>query len=887
MTTAIAPKRRDRRAPGTHARIAIPMPEWHALPASLVLTKLGAAESGLTEEEAAKRLHAQGSNVLASPHRAALWRLVGLQFATLVTLLLVAAASVALATGDAIGAGTIVAVLILNAALGALTEWRADRAMEALRSLEVPTATVVRAGRTRVIPAAALVAGDIMLLDAGRITPADARLIWTAELRTNEAALTGESLPVVKSADGSVPPDAPLPDRQTMVYRTTMIVGGRGRAVVVATGDRTEIGRIGVLTTALDDPKTPLERRMEALVKRLAVIAIAMGALVAGIELLKRTPLGDVLETGLAVAVAAVPEGLTAVVTITMALGVRRMARRHAVVRRLPCVETLGAATVVCADKTGTLTAGEQTVTTIWIMDRTIDVTGAGYEPLGDFREAGVTLDVASVAALGGALHIAALASHADVIRSDRGWKVNGDPTDAALLVAARKAGLDRRALVSRFPEVGEVPFSSVRMFTATFHREANGRIAAYVKGAPDPLLDRCTHVAVDGGVRALCDADRNRILTTNASLAARGLRVIGLAWGTVGAVKAESVHGLTFVALAGLSDPAAAGAKAAVGSLRAAGIRTVMLTGDQELTAAAIARDLGVLTADDEVLPGREADALPNEELARRMRQVGVVSRMSAEAKLRIIAALQQGGQVVAMLGDGINDAPALRKADIGIAMGGRGTDLAKDAAAVILTDDRFETIVAAVEEGRTIYSNIRKCTFYLLSCNLGEILVLVGAGLAMLPLPLLALQILWLNLVTDTLPALALAGEPPDTNVMRVPPRDPQRPFLSARLLRLAAWYAVLIAGTTLAAFALDLLVLHHAEQHARTMCFSTLALAQLLHLGNARSETPVMTRRLAFANRYAVGAVAVAVALQIAAVAYMPLSHLLSTTQLSAGD
>lgn len=862
--------------------------KWHALPASVALATLQSQESGLTADEAARRLAVLGPNALPPPPRAPVWRLLRDQVASLVPVLLAAAAGAAMATGATIDAVTIAAVLVLNVALGVATEWRAHRAMEALRSLEVPTATVVRGGHTRIVAARDLVPGDIILLEAGVATPADARLISATDLRVNEAALTGESLPVAKLADSLTPDDAPIAERRPMVYKATMIVGGSGRAVVVATGGETEIGRIGALTSAIGDEKSPLERRMDALAKRLAGVSIALGALIGGIELLKRAPLGDVLETGLAVAVAAVPEGLPAVVTITMALGLRRMARRHAVVRRLPYVETLGAATVVCADKTGTLTAGEQTVTAIWIIDRMIDVTGAGWTPLGTFREADRTLDPACVAALRHALHVAALASRGDVTQSERGlWIARGDPTDAALIVAARKAGVEPGALAARYPQVGEVPFSSAYMLTATFHRQPDGRVMAFVKGAPRRVLDRCTSIGGEGDAPILGAVERARVLECNETLAGRGLRVIALASGPVAAADIESLHDLEFNALIGMSDPPAAGAKEAVRALRAAGIRTIMLTGDQAMTARTVARDLGVLTADGEELAAHELESMPNEELTRRMARTSVVSRLSAEAKLRIISSLQQGGEIVAMLGDGINDAPALRKSDIGVAMGQRGTDLAKDAAAVILTDDRFHTIVAAVEEGRTIYDNIRKFTLYLLSCNLGEILALVGAGLALLPLPLTAVQILWLNLVTDTFPAFALAVEAPDPNVMRLPPRDPTHPFLSAHLLRLAAWYAALIAGATLGVFALDLLVLRHAEQHARTMAFTTLALAQLLHLGNARSESAVRTLRNALANRYALGAVALALGLQIAAVTYAPLNRLLSTSRLTGGD
>ncbi len=862
-------------------------PPWHALPATHALETLHTSTSGLSNDDAARRLATHGANALAPPTRARLWDLVRPQITSLVSLLLTAAAAVAVTTGDMIDAATILAVLLLNAVLGIVTEWRARAAMDAIRSLEVPLATVVRGGHARVVPARELVPGDIIVLEAGRATPADARLVSAAELYANEAALTGESLPVSKAVDADVAVDAPLPDRATMVYKATTIVSGNGRAVVVATGPHTQIGRIGTLTAQIVDEPTPLERRLDHLAKRLAGVALIAGAVVAGIELVKHTPLGEILETGIAVAVAAVPEGLPAVVTITMALGLRRMARRHALVRRLPSVETLGAATVVCTDKTGTLTGGEQTVTTIWMMDRTIDVTGAGYAPLGEFRDLETPVDPRRDPQLLAALRIAALTSRAVVVPEQHGWTADGDPTDAALLVAARKVRLERGTLAAQYEEVGEVPFSSARMLTASFHRDGFGTLLALVKGAPVQVLDRCTEILGAGGAHPLSDADRLRILNENAALAARGLRVIALARGTVDAAEADALHHLTFVALAGLSDPPAAGAADAVRALRGAGIRTLMLTGDQRLTATALARDLGILTQDDQAIDGRDVDAMSDVQLASCAGRAAVFSRLSPDAKLRIITALERNGEIVAMLGDGINDAPALRQSNIGVAMGRRGTDLAKEAAAVILTDDRFQTIVAAVEEGRTIYANIRKFTFYLLSCNLGEILTLVGAGLAMLPLPLTALQILWLNLVTDTAPALALAVEPPDPNAMRVPPRDPKKAFLSPGLLRLTTLYAALIAGAALGAFCLDTVVFHAPPSHARTMTFTALALAQLLHLGNARSESAVRTIRQGFANRYAIAALALAIALQVAAVAYGPLNRVLELSPLAMRD
>ncbi|HEX7120965.1 MAG TPA: HAD-IC family P-type ATPase [Gemmatimonadaceae bacterium] len=859
---------------------------WHALEAARALELLGTTESGLTALEARERLARVGPNALRSVPPTPWWQILGAQLRGVVVALLVIAAALSLVVGDPLDAAAITAVLLINVSLGFVVELRARRALEALRRLEVPHATVVRDGAVIDIEARDLVPGDLIVLEAGQAVPADARLVVATELRVDEAPLTGESAPVSKRAGVLLSEDTPLADRKNMVYQATTVVTGNGRAVVVATGEQTELGRIGVLLGGVAESRTPLEHRLDALGQRLAAVAVAAGALVAALALAQGAETSVVLQTAIAVAIAAVPEGLPAVVTITMAVGVWRMARRHALVRRLPSVETLGSTTVVATDKTGTLTAGAMTVTSLWVAGRELRVTGVGFAPEGTIESDGAPVEVAPGTPLERLLRIAVLANRADLVQDGGRWTPRGDPTEAALLVAARKAGLDRRRLRADRPEVGELPFSSDRMLMATFHRTANGSVVAMLKGAPDRVMARCSRWLSSEGERALDEATRAEILAHNRDLARRGQRVLALADGEVAGTSEEDLRDLTFVGFAGMIDPPATGVPETIRDLRTAGIRTVMLTGDQRLTAEAIAAQLGIAGPGDITLDARDVERLSPDQLGEQVHRTVVFSRVSAETKLRVIKALQSHGEIVAMLGDGVNDAPALRQADVGVAMGGRGTDVAKEAAGIVLTDDRFTTVAAAVEEGRVILDNIRKFVFFLFSCNLAEILVLFGAGMAGLPLPLLPLQILWLNLATDTLPALALAMEPAEPDVMRRPPRHPRAAILSQGMVRLTVGYALLIAGVTLAAFVGTLRAGAPIER-AVTFSFATLALAQLFHVGNARSREPVLAPHRAVANRYALVAVAATIALQVATIHFAPLARVLGTVPLTLRD
>jgi Ca2+-transporting ATPase len=855
------------------------------MPTAEVLGTTRSSERGLPEREAAARLALHGANDLPKPASRSIWSILLDQLRSIVVLLLAVAAAVSLLMGDVVDAGAIAAVLLLNVLIGFVTELRARNAISGLLALQAPRATVVRDGAEREIDAREVVPGDVIAVEAGQAVPADARLIHATALRSVESTLTGESLPADKSADAELPPDAPLPERDTMLYQGTTVVAGSARAVVVATGASTEVGRIGVLTSSVAVSRTPLERNLDSLGTRLALAAIGIAVIIALFAFVQGEPLVTVLQTGIAVAIAAVPEGLPAVVTIAMAVGVRRMARRRALVRRLPAVESLGSTTVICTDKTGTLTAGEQTAVTAWIAGRELTITGTGYAPEGALLEDGTPVELEAEGPWRDAFRVAALANHAHVTRGEGGWEAHGDPTDAALLVAALKAGVERSSELESLPRIGELPFDSKYMLMASYHRSADGSAIAFVKGAPRSILRASTTMFGPRGVTPLDDAMREELLLRNSAFAERGLRVIALATGAAPSGDGELPSGLAFLGFVGIVDPPAPGVEETIARFREAGIRTVMLTGDQRLTAQSIARSLGLLTPGDTTVDGTVVERASDSELTALVEHGVVFSRMSPEAKLRVIAALQRRGEIVAMLGDGVNDAAALQRADIGVAMGRRGTDVAKQVAGIVLQDDRFRTIGAAVEEGRVVFANIRKFVYYLFSCNAGELLVLVGAGVAGLPLVLLPLQILWLNLVTDTLPALALALEPAEPGIMRRAPRAPQAGLFSAGMLRSIIFYAALIAGCTLVAFVWGLSAAEGGSaRHATTLSFMTLALAQLFHLGNARGVVPVTSPRRALANPYAIGAVAITIALQILAVSYAPLARVLGVRSLA---
>ena len=872
-------------------------PAWHALDAAQALAQLEAGAQGLTSAQARARLARHGPNALRiTPPRPALAILLD-QLRSLIVALLVAASVVSLATGDLADALAIGVVIVLNVTIGFLIELRARRTMEALGRLDVGRANALRDGEPTELDSRELVPGDVVLLEAGDAVPADMRVLAATELSTNEAPLTGESLPVAKGV-AAVPAEALVTERSSLLHKGTLVSAGTGRALVVATGADTEIGRLTELVAAVEEEDTPLERRLAALGRRLVWVALGVAALVTLLGWLRGGDPWLMLETGIALAVAAVPEGLPVVATITLAVGMHRMARRAALVRRLPAVETLGSVTVIATDKTGTLTAGEMTAGALLLPGRRFDVSGAGLSTRGELRHADALADPVDDEVLARALAVALLCNRARLEPAE------GDATEVALLVLGAKAGVDRGALQQRAPELGELPFSSERMLMATFHAEPGGGTRVLVKGAPERVIASCTSeargggavTATDGGGHAsahdaLDDAGRRRWLAANERLAAEGLRVLALADRVLPAdtradarADAGAVTGLCLLGLVGFRDPPADGVRETIASLRGAGIRVLMITGDQHRTAEAVARELGVLAEGHVVMDGPELAALSDDELGAALAHVAAFSRVSPADKLRIVDGLQARGEVVGMLGDGVNDAAALKGADIGVAMGRRGTDVARETADVVLLDDRLHTVAVAVEGGRVIDDDIRKVILFLFSGNLAEVLVLLVAGVVGLPVPLLPLQILWINLVSDVFPALALAMEPAEGDVMRRPPSDPRAPILSRGFTRLVGAYALLVMLPTLAVF---VWALDGGEARARTLAFLVLGLAQVGHALNARHRRPLPLGDTLRGNAWLLGAMALSGGLMFAAVLVPGLARVLGVASLSGVD
>ncbi len=891
METGVTAKREGPEEAGAPDRA------WHTLPADEVARLLEALpDRGLSRAEVTRRLERFGPNALARATGRSPLAIALAQFKSLIVVLLVAATGVAFVLGEHVEAVAILAVIVLNAAVGFLTEWRAERALTALQKQSVPTAHVLRDGGKHEVPAAELVPGDVVFLDAGARVPADGRVVESVRLQVEEAALTGESVPVTKAVDPVPDVAAPVGDRRDMVYLGTAVTDGRGRFLVTATGMRTEVGRIGTLIDEAGGRDTPLERKLTQLGHVLIGAVLVLCALIVLAGWARGHEFLSMLKVGISLAIAAVPEGLTAVVTMTLAIGMQRMARMRALVRRLPAVETLGSTTVICTDKTGTLTKNEMTVQALHLGGRLVEVSGSGYATTGEFREGGRVVDARADPHLALALRIGVLCSDATLGHVDEATTVLGDPTEGALLVAAVKAGMTKGDLEREFPRVGEVPFSSVSKRMTTVHRGPGGKPIAYVKGAPGPTAEASDGVFTGDGVRPMTPEGREGILANNEGLAKQALRVLALAYKEVpeGYREEDLAGGLVFVGLVGMIDPLREEARGAIDRCRRAGIRTVMITGDQEATAAEIGRQLG-LDRDPQGRPlrtahGRELAGLDDAGRQKIAAEVGVFARVSPEDKLRLVEALQAAGQVVAMTGDGVNDAPALKQADVGIAMGIKGTEVAKEAAAMVITDDNFATIVRAVEQGRVVYANILRFVHYLFSCNLAEILVVFVALMAGWPLPLVALQILWLNMITDVFPALALALEPSDPDVMASPPRDPQESLMNRPFVGLIAWQGAVLSAATLLAFHLGMRW-YGAEgeglRRATTLSFMTLALAQVFHAFNARSpDRTAFTARL-FTNGWLWGAVATCVLLQLAAVYVPVLQRVLHTTPLGGAD
>jgi len=831
---------------------------------------LGTTPTGLTQPEAAARLAQYGPNELQAEPYVSAWKLLLAQFSNVLIIILLVATALSAVLGHAVEAVAITAIVLFAVLLGYVQEFRAERALEALRQMVSPTATVLRDGEEREVAAHDLVPGDVILLRAGNHVPADTRLLEAFNLQVQEAPLTGESVAVTKDTETLTEGALAVGDRHNMAFAGTTVTAGRGRALIVATGATTELGRISQMLQAVQTTKTPLQVDLDKLGRQLARATLLMVALIVALGVMRGQPFIEMLVFGIALAVAVVPEALPAVVTISLALGVQRLAKRRALTRRLPAVETLGSTSVICSDKTGTLTRDEMTVRRLIVDGERFDVTGSGYEPVGAIEQNGSGVELSP--GLRELLLGAALCADAHATRdADGHWQIHGDPTEGALIVAAAKAGLHKPELDARYPRLDEIPFDSESKRMTTLH-EIDGAPIAYAKGAPEVILGACSSQLTGQGSVPITDDARAAISTTAQTMANEALRVIAVARRN-DATRANMHEELTFVGLAGMIDPPRPESRAAIEACERAGIRVVMITGDHPSTAAALARELGLLAAGGRVITGAELDGLDDEAFAGQVESIAVYARVSPAHKLRVVEAMQAQRHVVAMTGDGVNDAPALKRADIGVAMGITGTDVAKEAAAMTLTDDNFASIVAAVEEGRGIFGNIKKYLMFLLSSNVGEIGLMAGATLLGTPLPLTAVQILYVNLATDGLPALALAVDPPESDLMQRQPRDPRAGIFTPAVVAL-----MLIGGiwSALANLGLFLWALQSGRplDESMTMTFTSLVLIQFLKAYNFRSDRLSLWQR-PLANRWLNRAVLWELALLIAIV-YVPFLH-----------
>ncbi|HEY6871576.1 MAG TPA: cation-translocating P-type ATPase [Geobacteraceae bacterium] len=846
------------------------MTVWHRKTVAEAVAALHSSPTGLAAAEAEQRLAENGRNELQEQPRQSPFTMFLAQFRDFMIVVLIVAAVIAGIMGEWTDTVVIMAIVLLNAVLGFVQEYRAERAMEGLRQMAAPTATVLRDGEPVPVPAALVVPGDVVLLEAGNVVPADVRLIEAIRLTVEEASLTGESVPVQKQTTPLAEENLPLGDRRNMCYKGTTVTGGRGRGIAVATGMATELGRIAALLQAEEGLKTPLQRRLAAFGRKLSVAILAVCAVIFVTGLVRGEPPLLMFLTAVALAVAAIPEALPAVVTIALALGAARLVRKNALVKKLPAVETLGSVTHICSDKTGTLTQNRMTVERIVAVDG--DLSGGEPSGFGADTPAGLLLT--------------AMALCIDATRDPEGRLV-GDPTETALHAAAAARGYVKEALAGELRFLAELPFDADRRCMTTIHRRGDG-VVSFTKGAPESVLERCSRMLIAGGEAAVA---RARLAAVHEQMSRDGLRVIGLAmrhWETLPTeltpdrVEAE----LTFLGLVGMVDPPRAEVEEAIRLCRQAGIIPVMITGDHPLTAVAIARRLGILLADDGsgVMTGATLAELPLAAFDAEVERIRVYARVAPEQKLKIVRALQDRGDFVAMTGDGVNDAPALKRADIGIAMGMTGTDVAKETAHLILLDDNFATIVRAVREGRRIFDNIRKFIKYLLTTNSGEVITIACAPLLGLPIPLLPIHILWINLMTDALPALALSVEPAEGDVMARPPRPPRESVFAHGLGLHVVWVGTLIGALVLAVQAWSL---HRGDVHWQTMTFTVLCFTQLFHVLAIRSERQSLFTVGVGSNKPLLGAVLIAACLQLAVV-YVPfLTRVFRTEPLEARE
>lgn len=928
--------------------------DFHALTAEETLKNLEVHEEGLSTTEAEKRLEQYGQNQLREAPRPGFLAMLWDQLNNFVVILLIVASVISALLGDYVEAIAIMAIVVLNAVLGIIQEQRAEQALAALKKLAAPEAQVLRDGSRKLVPAYNLVPGDIVFLEAGNFIPADLRLLEAVNLRVEEASLTGESLPVQKNAATVLEKNVPLGDRKNTAFMGTVVSYGRGRGVVTSTGMNTQLGLIATMLQSVESEETPLQRRLDQLGKSLSIGSLILVAVVFIVALINYTAIGELFSApieyfkefageitevfiiAISLAIAAVPEGLPAVVTISLALGMREMIQRHALIRKLSSVETLGSATTICSDKTGTLTQNEMTVTRLWADGQFVSVSGTGYTPKGDFQVDGKVVDAKQYPAILSTLWLGVLNNDSEIeitgeSDSQKTYRIVGDPTEGALLVAAAKAGAIHVEIDEAYPRENEVPFDSERKrmitihdvtkpnpndpspFTNELHKDWD---VIAVKGAPDIVLTLCSkYQGMDDQPRDLTDAMRNKILAANDAMTKDALRVLGFAYrlekdvpNNIEEVKTEDLEkDLVFVGLMGMIDPPRTEVKPALEKARHAGIRTVMITGDFPNTAKAIAESIGLLRPGKGVMTGAELDKIDDAQLKNIIEDTDVFARVSPEHKMRIVDALQANDEVVAMTGDGVNDAPAIKRADIGVAMGITGTDVAKGTADMVLTDDNYASIVSAVEQGRIIYSNIRKFVFFLLSSNVAEIMIIFLATLAGLPAPLTAIQLLWLNLITDGAPALALAMEKGDPDIMDQKPRAKSEPIVNRSMGIGIIVQTIMQTGAVLGAFVMGLVwhleagavipsgtnvlsfVLAHDwrgvdVQTAETMAFVTLSMAELFRAYTVRSERASIFTIGIFSNKYMQYAVGISMTLLLLVCAVPFLQPIFNTHFLS---
>ncbi|GED71524.1 calcium-translocating P-type ATPase, SERCA-type [Brevibacillus reuszeri] len=885
-----------------------PIRKWYTLAAADVTDALHSdAAQGLTQQEAERRLAKHGANQLAETKRKPLYAVFVDQFKDFMVLILFIATLISYFLGEYLDAITIIAIIIINGILGFIQEAKAERSLQALKELASPMARVMRDGHLAMIPASRLVPGDLVLLESGDRVPADMRLIAANRLEIEESALTGESVPVgktVKTIEQAMDVQVPLGDQKNLGFMGTMVTGGTGNGIVVATGMGTEIGKIAHLMNTAEEAETPLQMRLEQMGKILVVVAVLLTVVVIAAGVWHGHDLFTMFLAGVSLAVAAIPEGLPAIVTVALALGVQRMIRRNAIVRKLPSVETLGCASVICSDKTGTLTQNKMTATHVWHSDTMYEVSGSGYDPEGAFHHQGKAVSVGRDGALSQILRIAERCNNARLTceesstrnmlglgKTTRFWQVIGDPTEGALKVLAAKGQNGNKNNNQQSMRVEELPFDSERKMMSVVEKGTDGIYSLLTKGAAEAVLARSTHILWKGELQPLSATLRHQVLEQTERMAGKALRVLAFAYKTLQGYRAGQPintveSNLVFVGLAGMIDPPREEVRPAISLCHQAGIKTVMITGDHKVTAEAIARQIGLMRGYGEVLEGRELDSMSESELAEHAERVTVYARVSPEHKLRIVRALQSRGHVVAMTGDGVNDAPAIKTSDIGIAMGITGTDVTKEAADLVLRDDNFATIVAAVEEGRNIYDNIRKFIRYLLASNVGEILVMFFAMILGMPLPLVPIQILWVNLVTDGLPAMALGVDQAEKDTMYQHPRNKSENIFSRGLGWKIVSRGFLIGAMTLLAFWLTLRENPNDLVHAQTVAFVTLVMAQLIHVFDCRSQYSVFHRNV-FENKYLVWAVISSLVLVLGVVYIDVLQPIFKTTDLNFRD